>query len=67
MYCQSTPAKPVVSVQPLLENNIRQIAVSTTLRRICLPNVCIVFIPDRGFGRLPGVMEFLMNLRKPRT
>jgi hypothetical protein len=41
---------PPVSVQPLLESIIRQIAVSTTPRRICLPNVCIEFFPESNVG-----------------
>jgi hypothetical protein len=42
--------KPPVSVQPLFESVIKQIAVSTTPRRICLPNVCIEFFPESRVG-----------------
>ena len=38
--------KPPVSVQPLLEISIRQIAAITAERRMCLPSVCIVHFPE---------------------
>src|SRR6056297_2300859 len=53
MYSQTTPIKPPVSVQPLLTNIIRQIAVSTLHRFRCLPKVCIASIPARCSGDCP--------------
>jgi hypothetical protein len=54
MYDHNTPMKPPVSVQPLLETSIRQIAAITAERRNCLPIVCIVHFPE-------GMEEMAMN------